>query len=244
MIAAQSLFIFDLQWRWNGVFFVFFATLFSYNFQRLTRHKKDLKQCDSERVIWIKQNRKFLLIITLISGITTLSLSVTLSLTEIVFLALPGAISILYSLGNFGLRNLPSLKIILISLVWAASAVFQTIFKSNFEYNLWLMFGVFLYIFSLCIPFDVRDLDVDEANKKTIPQLFGIRKSIFIAVLLFSFSQIIMFWLTGNYWVIISFISGITLLILSLKGRRELFYSGIIDGHIILSSFIIILTCR
>lgn len=243
-LTAQTLFLYDIKWRWTALLFVFFATLFSYNFQRLTRHKINIEHYDSERVIWIKRHRLFLLIITITSGIFTIILSFSLSFQEIVFLIIPGIISILYSLGKFGLRNLPSLKILFIALVWSASTVFISIFKTNLESNLWMMTSVFLYIFSLCIPFDIRDIEVDESNKKTLPQIMGIPKSILIAISTFSISQIILFTLSNNYWIIVSFTSGVVLLLLSLKKRKELFYSGIIDGHIMLSALIFIGTCQ
>lgn len=244
LLTLQSFIILNLETRYETAIFVFFATLFSYNFQRLTRHKKDIEHYDSDRVIWIKKNRAFLLSLTLVSGISTLGLTFLLNLNEIFFLVVPGIISVLYSLGSFGLRNVPSLKIVFISLVWTAAAVFSTIFISDTYQNLLIMTYVFLYIFSLCIPFDVRDLAIDDSAKKTIPQLFGIKPGIIISLVLFGLSQIVLFWITNSPWVIPISITGFILITLALKQRKELFYSGLIDGHIIFSSLIIFISCR
>ena len=221
--------------------FVFFSTLFAYNFQRLARHKETIFNYDSERVVWIKSNRILIIIISSIGLLGALSFSFLIEFYQLMFIAIPGVVSIFYALGKWSLRNVPGTKIVWIGLVWAFSIGMVLFRQLPTSLLIFYMLGVFLYIISLCIPFDIRDMKVDDKNKKTIPQLLGKKKSIVLSTVLMLASHLIFFSLTRNWILSLSLISGLVLLILSLKDRKELFYSGLIDGHIIFHSLIIIL---
>lgn len=75
------------------------------------------------------------------------------------------------------LRNLNSLKIFVVALVWAGVTVIVPILSTDIDLNTdsWLTFVQrFFIVVALTIPFDIRDLQYDVASLKTLPQQFGI----------------------------------------------------------------------
>jgi hypothetical protein len=51
----------------------------------------------------------------------------------------------------------------------------------------------FVFVFVLTIPFDIRDINVDNIELKTIPQILGIRKSKLLGILLLIFNTSIFY---------------------------------------------------
>jgi hypothetical protein len=223
--------------------FIFFATLFAYNFQRLTRHTKRNLPNDSERVKWIKKNRLLLILITSIAGFMAGIFSLYLNLDQIIYLVVPGLISIFYAIGSVGLRNITGMKIVWIGLVWAF-AVGMPMIPNKLDVDIVLIYlSTFTFIVALCIPFDVRDLHVDAKKKKTIPQVIGVKPSIYFSLVLLTISYSIWIFLSNNWFFVIPFVAGLWLISKLLKGEKsELYYSGLIDGLIVLTSCIFIAT--
>jgi 4-hydroxybenzoate polyprenyltransferase len=86
----------------------------------------------------------------------------------------------------FRLREVPFLKIFLISLIWSLVTVLLPTLHASEDVNreqLVLMLGErFLLIFAIAIPFDVRDMKTDEIEKlKTIPLVIGKTKAVALA---------------------------------------------------------------
>ncbi len=96
---------------------------------------------------------------------------------------------------------------------------------------------------ALTIPFDIRDIDLDESEKKTIPQLVGEKNAIWISILLIVMSYP-MLWLVARQSMIFTLfviILGIIFIRGSYKHRGDLYFSFIIDGFLILLPLIIFL---
>lgn len=223
--------------------FIFFATLFSYNFQRLTRHSKKNFSNDSLRVRWIKKHRLFLVLIAIIAAFMSLIFSFQLNIDQLIYLVVPGMISIFYALGTIGLRNIPGMKIVWIGLVWAFTVGISMI-PSKIDLNFGLIyFSTFTFIVSLCIPFDIRDLSVDSKKQKTIPQMIGKKWAIINALFFFSLSYVIWIYLSQNWLLIAPFVLGFLMILNVLRKKQpELYFSGLIDGQIIITSCIFIIT--
>lgn len=224
-----------LEIDWKTTLFVFGATLFAYNFQRLSRLGKEIEKNDSERIIWIKQHRILVWIVCGIGALVALSYAFYLSLNQLLFLVIPGLISVLYAFGKFSLRNIPFLKIIWISSVWA-SCIFLPFVDSEY-FNQALIFSIltFVYIMALCIPFDIRDLKYDDSNKKTIPQLLGVKGAKAIAsILLFACIILLQVFDKVNWFDVVSILFGLLLILFAKQSCKELYFSGLIDGHLVL----------
>lgn len=85
-------------------------------------------------------------------------------------------------ISKFHLRELPGLKIWMISAVWVlccfAFPILHSAIPESPGWVIWsIMFGGFSLVLAATIPFDMRDLVQDSPRLRTIPQVLGIRKS-------------------------------------------------------------------
>ncbi len=179
---------------------------------------------------------------------------------EVLIVLTPFAlITLLYSVPVFKtqksfmrLREIPFLKIFLISFVWStATTIIPVIHNESSLFNLSVIATLterFFFIFAITIPFDIRDMESDlQAGLKTIPLKLDKNKSILI-----SYIALLMFFLISFFhyqseqqWEIllaitISFI--VTFFILYSKKLRtvQYYHTGILDGTIILQGFLVI----
>lgn len=225
--------------------FVFFSTLFSYNFQRITRIEKIKTHAPNS---WIVQHEfigKVLLIVSLVGALITLPIfKAPFSLFWLIILAL---VSGGYSYKN--LRDLPYLKIIFIAVSWgiACGILPLIINKQSSGIEILLNFAwVALYILAITIPFDIRDIGIDEDNKKTIPQWVGINQSKLIGFLALSLSLIpillISPW-TVSFSFSISYLIASYLILLSTPSKPNFYFTFWIDGHIVLHFLLVFFLC-
>jgi hypothetical protein len=169
--------------------FVATATFFVYSFQRLIRWDT---LSDGERNIWLQNSKKALVVFSVLSFIILILLAFTFNLKLWFFFIGLGVLSITYVPLRFlklnsGLREIPFLKIFLIAFVWAAVLVCGNVLFSNeiwlFVYSI-LTSVLFLYIFLLTIPFDVRDLEFDGKTLRSLPFVLGEKSTKGLSVLL------------------------------------------------------------
>ncbi|MBC7391190.1 MAG: UbiA family prenyltransferase, partial [Opitutaceae bacterium] len=141
------------------------------------------------------------------------------------------------------LRNVPFLKIFIISINWAVATVLLPIYSSDYIHQrmpvYFLMFERFLFIFAITIPFDIRDLDHDQANNlKTIPRVMGVQNALILSGFVLFVYLVISFQNYGSGYVLLSrlIVSSIVLLLLPLaqKDRSGYFYTGLLDGTMVL----------
>ncbi len=89
------------------------------------------------------------------------------------------------------LRSLGLVKITLVSLIWAGTTVILPVISVSvsFTWNIGIeALQRFILVIVLLIPFEIRDLRLDNALLRTLPQRFGISKTIkigYIAALVF-----------------------------------------------------------
>ena len=159
--------------------FVFFATLFTYNFQRIVRIKKGLNHI---RKVWLAKQNIAIYLLMACGGLVSVYLFFEFQLITQLFIITVGLISILYP---FGLREIPFSKIFIISFVWTVSTMLLLVLENNIpiSQNIVLhLLSRFLFVFAITIPFDIRDLKYDAQNLQTLPLFFGILKARFIAL--------------------------------------------------------------
>jgi 1,4-dihydroxy-2-naphthoate octaprenyltransferase len=90
---------------------------------------------------------------------------------------------------------------------------------------------------ALAIPFDIRDLKVDSADKRTLPQALGISGSKFLASVFLATSfaiQFLVFQSTFNFFQPFYFVMVLALILFANPNRKELYFSGLIDGVLVL----------
>lgn len=247
--------------------FVFFSTLFLYNFHRVFRLKKrSAGEQGENRHRWIVEKRTLSIAVLFIAAIG-LALVTWLYMNQAVIVALlPVAlISFGYSIpfiparGRFiRLRDVPLVKIFLISLVLSIVTVwipdvyhydsFGTFYFTPMSNGVLLLFiRRMLFIFAITVPFDIRDMEYDRAGRVvTIPLVMGERtaKLLAEAALVLFIALVIYQWnhdpfLPLEYALIASaVIAGIAVWFSSPR-RNEFYYSFCVEGTMVIQALLI-----
>ena len=185
-------------------FFVFFSTLFTYNFIRLARVQHMIKEGDSTRHKNIFRFRAFLWFFSIISAIAAFIFFLRVDESIYYPLLFMGLISIAYSLPVYKkqgiwlrLRDMPFIKIFIIAFVWAIVTSLFPMQVSDVPINWLVVIERFLFVFAITIPFDIRDLRFDAENLNTIPQVFGIKKAGYIGLVAIVIAEALLFY---NYF--------------------------------------------
>lgn len=258
LLAHQTYLILQIpqEQSFNVLALIFCSTFFTYNFQRIYRLRSVelLGKLIGIRLGWIIRNRKRLFFASLLSFVLSTYFLFQLSL-DVFLMIIPLALfSVLYVIpvlpNKKAIRDLPFAKIFVISFVWSVVMVaipvvnfsgFEGLTNSSF---LMLLLEQFLFIIAITLPFDVRDLRYDmESNIKTIPSYIGIKNTITLShgllVLVFALKWIQYAYLGQlNLSQLIAtgvtiFLSGFIIAFTSNR-RAELFFSGFVDGTMII----------
>lgn len=170
--------------------FVFGATLTQYNLHYIS---KKVAVKDSERLSWSLDNKK-IHIVLLFTGILLILFSFfSFHLKHFGILIALGGIAFLYSFPfiPFGkkkrIKDYGILKIITLSLLWTLVTVWFPVNSMDVETNLFIFVFVkrFVFMFILCLLFDIRDIEIDSNEKiNTLAVFIGKRKSYFLAYIL------------------------------------------------------------
>ena len=167
--------------------FVFFSTVVAYNLIRFFRFS------DLPRWIrtWLKGNRKILYALTITSSIAVLILTFQMQIKALLWLFPFAVFTIFYGLPlpfkKGSLRNLPGIKIFLISISFAGITVFFPLVQNDFliNSNVWIIFiQRFVFVVLITLPFDIRDMKNDLESLKTIPQKYGVINTKLFGILL------------------------------------------------------------
>jgi len=223
---------------------IFLATFSGYNLQsyiaaRTSRNK-------SERDYWQLEHSNKLLILIIISAIISALLSIYIfSIYQLLLLSPFFIIVLFYRIKIFGLsfRNIALLKIILISISFGGLSFFLPYLYYNVSLNdfAWnLILANSLFVFSITIPFDIRDVKYDLAKHKTLPQVLGTKLSVIVACISMIFCQFFYIYNCFYYISILGLIACI-LIICSHRPKSTMFYLIVLDGLLILHPAFIIL---
>lgn len=244
--------------------FVFFSTLLVYNLN-LIEGMKGLKASAfrSLRHNWIVKHEKFIWAFSVLSLMVSVAELTALNKDTLIFLLVPGLFALGYAvpvklpgMKTIRLRELLFVKIFLVAWVWATFTVgLPLVEKSGLAEllqpkNFLLFFSRAVFIFAITIPFDIRDLTYDSDKQiATIPSRFGINNSkYFSVVLLFLFSAVTFLRFQFKFCssaelaaLVLSAISTAVLVIMISKTRKELFYSGLIEGTMLFQWLLVLL---
>jgi len=223
--------------------FVFFSTLFAYNFQRIVKIKINRSEISGNRAKWINQNINVIYAILILSFGLTSYFAYFFIKDVWIFIVLISFLSFFYvwkiPFLKINLRNIPTIKIYVLALTWVLTTVILPLFLfGNLSYNfntILLLVGALLFIISITIPFDIRDVNLDHPKQKTIPQIIGVKKSVVLAIVLLIISHsLFMFYKHQFNWAIFIHLFLSALLIGKTKiNKHDLFFSGGIDGLLI-----------
>ncbi|WP_181306690.1 UbiA family prenyltransferase [Rufibacter sp. XAAS-G3-1] len=169
---------------------VFFATLFVYNADSLVPYKFNQNVPLGSRMKWVKANRLELIFISLASALCTIFLYWT-AIFELNFWFLLHLMVVagLYSVPvvpegerYIPLRDIPLLKVFLIAYVWSAITVQLPLMEVDHDLfasdSLILFLRRFLFLFSLTLVFDIRDVHKDKLTQTvTFPTKWGVQNT-------------------------------------------------------------------
>ncbi len=180
--------------NWYYLLFTFFFTVATYNYMRLFQIRSYSGEHGFNQKFWFKQRvvqaSFFTVVFSLIGSWFYLKIA---SWTLVMLSILPGLISLLYPLSfrnpmqSFtSLRTIPGLKVFLIASSWAyITFLIPVIYWYDIQPLDWVEFGMRVFlIIALIIPFDIRDLQMDDSQLRTLPQVLGVHRSKLLAMVL------------------------------------------------------------
>ncbi len=167
-----------------------------------------------------------------------------MSLTQFAMITLISLISFFYVVRlpglKMNLRDVPGIKIFLISAVWSVACVALPAGDTFSTLECLMFLSVFLLIFSLAICFDIRDIGVDEPKKRTIPQMVGVSGSKWISTASYLASVLCIVLINTCWWPaqLISAAFFIPLIWYSGRKRNEFYFVLLLDGILIVQPLV------
>ena len=228
----------------NISIFIFFATILTYNFQRIIIIKNGI---DNKKRLWIKKNKKTIYFTAISSLAISFILFLNFKLPTQIAIIVCSIISFLYPLY---LRSIPYFKIFIISIVWTFVSITLLVIENDvyIDQNIYyLHISRFCFVFAITIPFDIRDIAIDFKNIKTIPIRFGEKISRYIGVIFIFINQFIMLKLylldfisyQIFYATIVLFFITTILIMQSSSKRKDIYFSFGVESASILMYIIL-----
>ncbi len=169
--------------------------------------KEDYHSFEAEgQKAWVLKYPKAVLSLTVLSALVACGMLYHILTVELLlYLLLPTFIAIIYPLtvqlpfkAFSSLRKLAGLKLLLISFCWSAICSFvPNIYFRGLRTEFLIEF-VMLHFFvaGISIPFDIRDIEIDDPGLKTLPQFFGVSGALEISKFMILLYQ---FWIIARY---------------------------------------------
>ncbi|WP_350290990.1 hypothetical protein [uncultured Croceitalea sp.] len=172
-----SLEILEVSTNWHLALFLFFGTIVCYNFIKYG--------VEAEKYLIVsnpyhKLVQVFSFLSFAIAAYFFFQLDKNIWLAVFVLAIISGlyAVPLLPKLKN--LRSLGGLKTFLVAFVWVGSTVILPVIDNQIEI-IWdvyvLMIQRFLFVLILLLPFEIRDMEYDNPELKTLPQRIGINRT-------------------------------------------------------------------
>jgi len=163
---------------------LFFSTLAVYTLG-ITRFYSTVPQGDgSSRENFITVRQSFLKVLFIVAAALSVPLVFTLKMQSFCVVVVLAAVSLLYlkslipyRAGRISLREVPGIKSLIISLIWAVSTVWLPVYEAGAIVSparwVTLLLSRFFLVFAASIAFDIRDIARDRLSGiKSIPVLF------------------------------------------------------------------------
>lgn len=242
--------ILDLAPNWYYIAFVGFGTWLLYSVHKLIGQQTIYLNFTENRFSIIGNLKTPLIICSSIAAIASTYLILRLERSYIQALSIPCLMAAMYILPMFyqkkRLRDYHYIKIFLVAACWAWLCALIPNIDSNLCTVQKLFFGLekAIFIFAITLPFDYRDIDVDkETSVKTIAHLLGNKIKLAVSI---SFLCCVLCCFTNSYYSlnVKCILAGIYILLwgityFALGKKHDYYYSGLIDGTILLFAILI-----
>lgn len=235
---------------------LFTSTLGIYNFCILISKPQQPEKSQHKRIRWFFSQYRLMVTITIVSMLSLIPLFFLISISSRILLIFLAVLSFCYGLPlftvgdqKFGLRNIPGLKLFMITLVWTMSCVLLPILEAQAMHlasismrdTTILIAKRFLFIAALAVPFDIRDLFEDkQLGLKTIAVAWG-EKNAYLACQVLLAGYVVLLFLFRNtgfstdFWALtLSVILTGWLIFRSKWEKNEYYYFFYLDGVLIL----------
>lgn len=234
---------------------IFFATWFLYAIHRLVALQKVKPFQNEGRYLVISSYKNHIVIYAFIAALGGAYCFFLVERAVQLSLVIPAIISLGYVFpivkGNLRLRDFNHIKIFLIAIVWTWVTVILPALEWGEMGNtsVWLMvLERALFIFAITLPFDIRDIKIDEhINVKTIPAVIGARKAKFLAyfclvlmlIVVMINTQLGFYSFDNQTALIVSAITTGIFIRFSDKIEHDYFFTGLIDGTMIIQFLLV-----
>lgn len=235
--------------------FLFFGTMALYGSHRLIGLQRMGDGGAVGRFLLIRRHMKAVLLITLLSAFLSSWFFLEMQAIARIWLLPAILCSAAYVSPIFGkgrrLRDFPFIKIFLIALVWSWYTVSVPIAVNGifpFPAGGLVFLERTLFLFAITLPFDLRDLELDEREGVvTLAQRIGRKNtvSLGLASLLLASLLAVMSWWIGSYTpvglaaLLTSFLVSGFFVWNSREKESDLYFSGLLDGTMILQFLLV-----
>ncbi|MDQ2863994.1 MAG: UbiA family prenyltransferase [Bacteroidota bacterium] len=234
--------------------FVFGATLAQYNLHYLV---KTTAVKNSARLAWSLKN-KGLHKVLLATGIILILFSfLSFRLHHFIILFVLGLVAFLYSFPVIPLgkkkriKDYGFIKIITLALLWTLVTVWFPVVNFSFDLHIFIFVFLkrFVFMFVLCLIFDVRDIEIDSVeNIRTVAVLLGKKMSYYvsyISLIFFIILSLLQFYYFSESGVLIAMLASALVTFLTVeitkRSNSDFVYLALIDGMMLLQAFFVYL---
>ena len=181
-LCALTFLNLDEVLQFNFLGFAFFATVTGYNFVKYAGIAKlhHMSLTESLRTIQI---------FSFVSFVILMYFTFIMPRELLLGIGCLGLLTLLYALPIFpkanSLRTIRGLKIFIIAIVWAGFAgILPSLYLDYTITHLAIIqtLQYAIFVLAIILPFEIRDLKHDLPSLKTIPQIYGIKKTKYIAI--------------------------------------------------------------
>jgi len=231
---------------------VFFSTLFIYNLQRVF-YTPQQDSLYSVRRKWIFEKQTTIKVLSLIGFAGAGIVLFFIDLRVLFYLSPLLILSIAYFIPFVKLRKNAWFKLLTLVTVWTIATSVVPVLLNSYDVfsknNLLHMFVRLSFMIAICIPFDIRDLKIDEADKiSTLPRLLGENKTRLLALIFMIIYCLLITlefeWGIFNIKIFLALLfSGLLngmLVVMSSSKRSEYFYVAALDGTMILQGGLVL----
>src|SRR5690606_35154402 len=155
-------------------YLVFFGTIVCYNFVKYGVEAK-------KYILVANTYHRYIQLISFIAGGCALYHAFYISVTSWIGIAVLLALTGLYAIPLLphakNSRGLGGLKIFVVALVWAGTTVVLPVVSAykSVDLDVWIEAAQrFILVLLLMVPFEIRDLEYDDPELRTLPQRYGI----------------------------------------------------------------------
>lgn len=237
---------FNIDFDENLSYAIFLGVIVAYNFLKYAGEAK--------RYLIVKRKRtKIIQAFSFLCATGALFFLFQLPLRSWILLGLLTLVSTFYMIPTrlFGknIRSLSGLKIFVVALVWALVTVMLPALDMDIHLSRDLLISFvqrFLYVVAIMMPFEIRDLNLDDDALKTLPQQLGIKKAKLLGITIMVVFYLLDYFkhnLNTHEHIVLSVITVISILMIhfSKEGQGKYYSAFWVEGIPVLWWLLLIL---